>query len=103
MDWGSPRKECSGFGICSLRIVISVTMNELQVSDDGKTILLFVPASEASLYNKQFGQASFLMDDDFPLPQDVLKALQLQGPVTIRAGKYRMDKVPNGYMVYFNV
>ncbi|HRH65328.1 MAG TPA: hypothetical protein PLU53_03440 [Bacteroidia bacterium] len=102
IEFGNHRNEnCRGFGFCRLVYLVDFGC-ELVTGDGGKTFTLNVPAEIVKKYETQFSGSFFLMENDFQLPSDILKAMGLSEQHLIKAGSYKMIKSGNDVTVYFN-
>lgn len=101
-EWGRPKYECTGLGICGLRITIGIgTMAEGRLSSDQGTFILDVPFALTKGHEKQFSGSHFVAEEEYVLPSDLVKALGAKRQVVIRAGRHEMKKTELGYTVYF--
>jgi hypothetical protein len=92
------RRDCEGFGICDFNVTISGRWNggsgTMQVDDfNSNIILLEVDKGKgitAEAYNKFFRSGTFIMEDDCPIPADMVKSLGLSGTKTLVAGNHKV-------------
>ncbi len=92
------RRDCDGFGICDLSFSYSMRWNNatgtIQVDDYNSNIILLEIDKAKGLtpeaYNKFFKSGTFIMEDDFPLPSDLVKSLGLIGTKTLSAGNHKV-------------
>ena len=101
-DWGRPRHDCTGFGICGLRISVGFgTLSEVRLSSDQGTVIMDVPLALTKGYEKRFSGSVFQADEEYQIPSDICKALGAKKQLFIRAGKHDMKKTEVGYTIYF--
>jgi hypothetical protein len=91
-------RDCLGFGWCKLTITIeddspsaNKCISNVAVNANGQ--LEFTINKKTGLtqsdYDKFFSKGTFLFEDDFPVPTDVLSAAGYKGSsLTIKAGTY---------------
>jgi hypothetical protein len=93
------RRDCDGFGICDWEVTftfgkINNCTGSLFVDDYNKSILVLevdkAKGISAEGYKKYFGSGVFLVEDDSPLPGELVKSLGLIGNKTLIAGKYNV-------------
>lgn len=102
VDWGRPRFECHGFGVCGILISAGFgTLAEARLTPDQGTFILDVPFALTKGYEKQFTGPTFPVDEDYQIPADVCKSLGAKKQLVIRAGKHEMKKTDLGYTVFF--
>jgi len=95
------RRDCLGFGICDLSFeIISGKVNA------GTGVLYTDPASRNMIvleidkskdissesYEKYFASGVFVMEDDFPIPGDILAEMGIKGTLTMRSGNHRITE-----------
>lgn len=99
-------RDCEGFGFCRWTLEVSNgkinTGNGTMYSDEySRNVILEIDKAKgitADCYKKYFSTGTFLMEDDSPLPGEVVKALGLIGTKTLIAGKHRIIE-SNGLLV----
>lgn len=100
-------KNCRGLGICKIAPLYSLPKNcrVTQATIDKilrKLIRLrFDPASVCKVQlQRQFSKGCFRLEEDFVLPDFLIRKLQLEKRL-IRRGKYKLVKHGKYYYVYF--
>lgn len=93
------KKDCLGFGLCRFTIQ-SNDIAARPVGNDGKAlaemrsdghlILKLNKKTDISpeAFETYFSNGVFVCEDDFPVPDEVLKAMDFKGKYTIKAGSY---------------
>jgi len=100
LTWGKKSKDCRGFGIC--KFDLSVTSDDfLRLSDDNSTVILDVPFSAVKGYESFFNGPTISIEEQYDISADVQSALGSPKPLFIRPGKYKCEKTPTGYTIYF--
>lgn len=96
VKWGRAR-DCKSMGICFLVFnVDEITESKGQTNaiiDYTKSQHLTISFNKTKditqeTFEKYFSKGSFICEDDFPVPAEILKALNYPGPYTIKAGEY---------------
>jgi len=92
--------ECPGFGICYLHIILSPlnsqgleinqAIGEAYFENDGHFVAEFKKSQLRTDTRDKYLNGTFLVEEDYELPQDVLNAAQFKGSYTIKAGKYNI-------------
>jgi hypothetical protein len=66
----------------------------MYVDDYNKSIMVLeidrAKGLGAETYNKYFSSGTFVMEDDSPVPADLVRQLGLSGSKTLVAGKYKV-------------
>jgi hypothetical protein len=93
---------CPGFGICYIHIILSpVNPHGLEINqadgeayfeDDGHFVVEFKQSQLRTDTRDKYLSGTFLVEEDYELPQDVLNAGQFKGSYTIKAGKYNISE-----------
>ena len=95
------RRDCEGFGICNLEIAVSLERSNscsgaMYLDDFNKSIMVLeidkLRGVSAETYKKYFSSGTFLMEDDSPIPSEVMSSLGLIGSKTLVAGKHRVTE-----------
>jgi hypothetical protein len=104
------RRDCEGFGICDWQVEITYgRINNCTATfytDDvvkGNFVLEINKATglSAEAYAKYLKSGYFLMEDESPVPGDILRELGVSGSKTLLAGRYKtLEK--NG-MIYISI
>ena len=106
------RRDCEGFGICRISLVgIGKTMNhasgQIYVDESSRnTLVLEINKSQGISregYDKYLRNGSFKMEDEFAIPADVLKSLEISGNKTISAGQHRIREANGVIYVYLPI
>ena len=91
--------DCKGFGLCEFKIQ-SDDILARPVGNDGKAlaemrsngrlVLKLNKKTDISpeAFETYFSKGVFVCEDDFPVPDEVLKAMDFKGKYTIKAGSY---------------
>ena len=93
-------RDCMGFGICRPEIAISDekigTCPATLYTDDlikGNLVLEIDKLKiSADTYKKYFSSGIFLMEDDSPIPSEILNAIGISGKRTFIAGKHKITE-----------
>ena len=106
------RRDFEGFGICRVSLLgIGKTMNhatgQIYVDDASRnTLVLEINKSQGISregYDKYLRNGSFKMEDEFAIPADVLKSLEISGTKTISAGQHRIREANGVIYVYLPI
>ncbi len=106
------RRDCQGFGICKISLVgIGKIMNhasgQIYVDESSRnTLVLEINKSQGISregYDKYLRNGSFKMEDEFAIPADVLKSLEISGSKTISAGQHRIREANGVIYVYLPI
>ncbi len=92
------RRDCEGFGICDISVSVSGKINSATGSiyqDDLNKSLMVIEIDKArgisaETYKKYFSSGVFLMEDDSPVPSEIVQQLGLTGSKTLVAGKHKI-------------
>jgi len=90
------RRDCMGFGICVWEASITWERNGVNgviYADDAVKNRMIIEIDKTKgisyeVYEKYFQSGMFFMEDDSPVPSEVLAGLGIKGPRTIPAGKH---------------
>lgn len=103
---GRKSKQCSGFGICQLEIVITwdelINFFKAQQTNNGKLAVRF--GSETYNHNSsKLPNDYFVLEEDFRLESDAAQALGFKNGYTIKKGKYKVtyDNKTKSYNTMF--
>lgn len=95
------RRDCLGFGICNWTATITVDRinscsGTVYLDEANKNVFVFeidkAKGISASAYEKYLKSGIFLMEDEVPVPGDVLKALGISGNKTLPAGSHKVTE-----------
>jgi len=104
------RRDCLGFGICNWGVDITILRANSCVAtiyeDEANRNVLILEIDKAkgispASYEKYFSSGTFLLEDEVPVPGDVLKALAITGSKTMLAGKHKFTE-RNG-LIYISI
>ncbi len=104
------RRDCEGFGICDWQIEITMlranSCTATLTTDDTNrnNLVLEIDKSKGVLpetYSRYFQSGTFLMEDESPVPAEILKQLGIPGPRTLLAGKHKTTE-KNG-IIYVSI
>lgn len=105
-------RDCEEYGICNWQAGITVrTINKgngVVYKDDASKSTLVLEINKSTgitteCYDKYFKSGVFIMEDDFPMPLEISKALEYSGQKTIPAGKHRIVEIRGLIYVYLPV
>jgi len=91
------RRDCEGFGICNLQVAASLERvnscsGVMYLDDFNKNIIVIeidkLKGISAEGYKKYFSSGVFLMEDDSPIPTEMVSSLGLIGKRILVAGKH---------------
>ena len=93
------KKDCLGFGWCKITIqsddILARPVGNdgkalAEMRSDGHLILKLNKKTDISpeAYETYFSKGVFVCEDDFPLPEEVLKALDIKDKYIIKEGSY---------------
>ncbi len=90
------RRDCQGFGICKWDASITFERNGANgviYTDDAVKNRLIIEIDKTKgisyeVYEKYFSSGVFVMEDDSPVPAEILAGLGIKGSRTITAGKH---------------
>jgi len=95
------RRDCTGFGICnvsgSIEILRINSCNATLYADETSRNLLIMEITKstgisATAYERNFKSGIFVVEDDAPIPSDVLKTLGISGSKSFVAGNYKVTE-----------
>lgn len=96
--FGRPRRDCNESGLCKIAFGIEPTRTAMNgvgalYTDEAIKNRLILELDKAKgitedQYRKYFSTGTFVMGDDFPVPDDVAKQLGISTGKIIPAGKY---------------
>lgn len=105
-------RDCEGFGICKISLIgVGRAMNnatgQLYMDEASRnTLVLEINKSQGISregYDKYLRNGSFKMEDEFAIPADVLKSLEISGSKTISAGQHRIREANGVIYVYLPI
>ncbi len=93
IDWGRRSKNCRGFGICTISLIIEFR-SFVGVNQDGSFTLLLNDngLNEVTTY---FGDNKIILEEDYVLPEDLTKKMGLKDGYSIKKGTYLISRNPN--------
>ncbi len=106
------RRDCTGFGICNFTVGVTIDKvnscsGALYVDETARNMFVLevdkAKGISTAAYDKYFKAGSFLMEDEVPVPGDVLKALGVSGSKTLLAGKHKVIEKNGLLFVYIPV
>jgi hypothetical protein len=93
---------CPGFGICSIHLWLGPQKNqgleinqvfgEAYFEDDGHFVMEFRKSTLRNDTKEKYLNKTFLVEEDYELPRDILDAAQYKGSYTIKANKYNIEE-----------
>lgn len=105
------RRDCLGFGFCNFtlefdfnRINSGTGTMYLDDSKGGGNFIIEINKATGinpEGYTKYFKSGTFLMEDDSPIPGNILKGLGISGDRTLLAGKHKITE-RNG-LIYISI
>lgn len=109
LEWGRKSLNCTGFGICKFRVNLFAE-DVVQVAT--AVLMFFRPDGQvkiqmgADYYKKNarvFQNGYLVMDEEFVIDRETMKAVGVSEPYTIKRGKYQVvfDKSTNTYNCTF--
>lgn len=93
------RRDCEGFGVCDLSVSVSAgkinsAAGSIYQDDLNKSLMVIeidkARGISAEAYKKYFSSGVFLMEDDSPVPSEIVQQLGLSGSKTLIAGKHKI-------------
>ncbi len=99
---GRRTKDCTGWGICGVKIRVETDPTAFIKYDGGEGTLMltisedYVRQTQPDKLKYFAGQRQFVMEEDFVLPSDVCAKIGAKSNTTIKAGRYPMtlrDKI----------
>lgn len=112
IEFGRVSRDCAGFAICDWGLTLSLEKSshkltptqagaEGYVDDDGKFVIEFLKDYMLDETIETYLSNGFLMEEDTPIPPEVLQKMEYRGDYTIRAGRYSVSQTPDRYVVKF--
>ncbi len=113
LDIGRKSRNCRGFGICKVTITIELKGNQnldfnevngILTNETKGKVTLVVPydkTNKSKFVKETLSKEYFLVEEDFVMPDDVLKKLELTGKYVIKKGKYKINRTKEGYKIVF--
>ncbi len=94
-------RDCRGFGWCNAKIVIEKDVEleyqsanaEASQNQQRRLVITLNKKTDlsAETFETYFSKGTFLCEDDFPLPSEIIKAVGLDDGYVIKAGKYPIN------------
>ena len=110
IEFGRRSRNCEGFGICKITLELEYERRanngngQLYLDDVAKnTLVLQIDKStnvSAACYNTYLKPGAFVVDEEFQVPLEISKKLELIGQKTIPAGKYKIEEIRGILYVY---
>ncbi len=101
-------RDCDGFGWCRGTIVVDPAPRPIgnvgnavaEINAAGRLTLTFNKSTDLSpeAFNKYFSKGTFVCEDDFPVPVEILKALGYSGSYTVAKGNYNITTTRDGLL-----
>jgi hypothetical protein len=112
IEFGRASRDCAGFGICDWGFTVTLdnavhklTATQAGVEgyfdDDGKFVIDFLKDYMLDETFETYLSNGFTMEEDAPIPPEILQKLEYRGNYTIRAGTYSFRQAPDRYIVKF--
>jgi len=112
IEFGRVSRDCAGFGICDWGLTVTLenashkpTVTQAgaegYMDDDGTFVIEFLKESMLDETMETYFSAGFIMEEDTPIPSEVLQKLDYRGDYVIRAGTYSVRQEPDRYIVKF--
>ncbi len=112
IEFGKPSRNCEGFGFCDwgLTLTLEKGMHKLSPTqaggegyfdDNGKFVVDFLKEYMLDETIETYFSHGFIMEEDTPIPAEVLQKLEYRGDYTIRAGTYSVRQESDRYIVKF--
>lgn len=109
---GRKRKDCEGGGVCKIKVGVDLDLKvpnpgnagggTFEVNSKNQLVLKLAKSSmRPEVISSYFGRGGFLVEEDYELEADVLKALRLTEPRTIRTGQYLVADDGNVLTIVF--
>ena len=101
------RRDCEGFGICNWKATFSdlrtnIATGMMYADDSGKNTFVIeidkVKGLKGDSYSKYFQSGYFVMEDDAPIPSDILSALGISGSRILLQGRHPVQE-KNGQLI----
>jgi len=102
-------RDCIGFGLCEVTVKVppkdllqNVARASIDISGDGKLVVTINRSIlNDDTYETYFSGDTFLCEDDFPVPDEILKYFDGIDSYTIRAGRYPIVKDGDDLVIEF--
>jgi hypothetical protein len=112
IEFGRISRDCRGFGICDWGLEFSLDKvvhpltetgagGEGYFDDDGKFVIDFLKDYMLNETVVKYLQNGFVMEEDVPIPPEILQKLNYRGDYMIRAGTYSVTPAPDRLIVKF--
>lgn len=112
IEFGRVSRDCAGFAICDWGLTLALEKGihkltptqagaEGYFDDDGKFVIDFLKDYMLDETMETYFSRGFIMEEDAPVPAEVLQKLEYRGDYTIRAGTYSVSQEPDRYIVRF--
>lgn len=114
LEIGRPRHECTGFGVCKIKVVfdlrataVGTAVNANLEYDSEAGVLTWTQSKSQVAENNPskldyFESGAVTFDEDVVLPADVNDALGSRSGITIKAGTYRVSYANDTYTIQLN-
>lgn len=115
IEFGRPKKNCTGFGICSIQFVFDLQAilesllehTEPDVGygypavdeNDRLVVKLVKNASLPATLSKYFTKGIFVVEEDYVIPPEVVDAIGLPPGYVIKKGSYKYSETQNNILL----
>jgi len=109
IQFGRPKKNCRGFGLCFIRSVTLITRseNEFRMADgeayfdDSKFTVEFLKESMTQETQYTFFSEKFKVEESFEIPEEILDKFKYTGDYIIEPGDYIFEDLGDRLKVKF--
>lgn len=97
INWGRKSRDCKGFGICGITIVIQFGVEQEDFQGINQDGVLHLSLNQDGLknINSFFGANEIVLEEDYVLSKEVTKKLGLKKGYRIKKGTYQIYLNPN--------
>lgn len=104
LKFGLKMDRCQGFGVCLIYIPgdgFSAEYSQLSFVDG--TVYIEVPFLKAKELESGFDTDTFIMDEEYQIPAEVVRELGLDIDLILPKGKHQIKQTGEGYRIEFKV
>ncbi len=102
LTFGRASRGCKGFGICKATISIEVkNQSEFLATNKNDKFTLIITEKGLNRVKEYFGDEMIILEEDFVLPDEITKELELKPGYTLKKGNYRVTHRKGSGIVVF--
>jgi len=112
IEFGRISRDCAGFAICDwgLTLTLDKAVHKLTATqaggegyfdEEGNFVIEFLKDYMLTETMVNYFSNGFIMEEDTPIPPEVLQKLEYRGDYVIRAGTYTVVPAPDRFIVKF--